>query len=146
MIPDDPFGSEGILGGHVKTMPVLQRSLGNPTAVPDLSEFIALRQRYLRSFNAVMEQHRLDALVFPQSSAELPGVFETATYPATTVSEINIAGLPGVTVPGGRFNNGSPFSLIFVGRMWSEAQLLGLAYAYEQATHHRIVPVLVEKH
>jgi Asp-tRNA(Asn)/Glu-tRNA(Gln) amidotransferase A subunit family amidase len=52
-----------------------------------------------------------------------------ATYPATTVSEINIAGLPGVTVPAGRFSGGSPFSLIFVGPMWSEAELLGLAFA-----------------
>jgi Asp-tRNA(Asn)/Glu-tRNA(Gln) amidotransferase A subunit family amidase len=29
--------------------------------------------------------------------------------------------------------------------MWSEEPLLSLAYAYEQATHHRIVPKLVEK-
>jgi len=75
----------------------------------------------------------------------LPGVFDEAPYPATTVSEINIAGLPGVTVPAGRFRNGSPFSLIFVGRMWTEAALLNLAYAYEQATRHRIAPKLVEK-
>ena len=146
LIPDDPFGPEGILGGHAVTMPILRKSLEDPTAVPDLSEFLAVRQAYLRAFNAVMDQHRLDALVFPQSFTELPGLFDTATYPATTVSEINIAGLPGVTVPAGRYQNGSPFSLIFVGRMWSEAQLLGLAFAYEQSTHHRIVPRLVEAH
>jgi Asp-tRNA(Asn)/Glu-tRNA(Gln) amidotransferase A subunit family amidase len=75
----------------------------------------------------------------------LPGVFDNETYPATTVSEINIAGLPGVTVPAGQFRDGSPFSLIFVGPMWSEAPLLGMAYAYDKATRHRIVPKLVEK-
>ncbi len=91
-----------------------------------------------------MAQHRLDALAFPQMSKALPGIFDKATYPATTVSEINIAGLPGVTVPAGRFGAGSPFSLIFVGPMWSEAELLGLAFAYEQATHHRIVPKLAK--
>ena len=60
----------------------------------------------------------------------------------TTVSEINIAGLPGVTVPAGAYASGAPFGLILVGPMWSEADLLGLAFAYEQATHHRRPPVL----
>ena len=35
--------------------------------------------------------------------------------PETTVSEINIAGLPGVTVPAGAYESGAPFCLIFVG-------------------------------
>lgn len=144
LVPEDPFGHDGILGAHVESSPILQKSLQDPTAVPDLSAFLAVRQHYLRTFNAVMARHDLDALAFPQSSDALPGVFDTATYPATTVSEINIAGLPGVTVPAGQFSNGSPFSLIFVGRMWCEAKLLGLSYDYEQATHHRIVPNLSE--
>ena len=110
-------------------------------APPDLSEFLKLRLDYLKIFDAVIAEHRLDALVFPQMSKAPPGIFDKATYPATTVSEINIAGLPSVTVPaGGRFSNGSPFSPIFVGPMWSEAELLGFAFAYEQATRHRIVP------
>jgi Asp-tRNA(Asn)/Glu-tRNA(Gln) amidotransferase A subunit family amidase len=145
LVPENPFAADGILGMHVNTMPVLRKSLEDPTSPPDLSAFLALRLRYLKIFNAVMAEHRLEALAFPQSSAELPGVFDKATYPATTVSEINIAGLPGVTVPAGQYRNGAPFSLIFVGPMWSEAPLLSLAYAYEQATHHRIVPKLIEK-
>lgn len=31
-----------------------------------------------------------------------------------------------------------PFGLAFVGTAWSEAQLLGFAYAYEQATQTRL--------
>ena len=49
-------------------------------------------------------------------------------------------GLPGVTVPAGYYASGAPFSLIVVGRMWSEADLLAYAYAYEQATRHRRAP------
>jgi Asp-tRNA(Asn)/Glu-tRNA(Gln) amidotransferase A subunit family amidase len=60
----------------------------------------------------------------------------------TTVSEINIAGLPGVTMPAGYYASGAPFCLIFVGPLWSEAELLAYAFAYEQATHHRRAPVL----
>jgi Asp-tRNA(Asn)/Glu-tRNA(Gln) amidotransferase A subunit family amidase len=33
-----------------------------------------------------------------------------------------------------------PAGLQFFGRPWSEATLLRLAYAYEQATHHRRPP------
>jgi len=144
LLPSDPFGPAGILGAHAKNMPILAKSLQDPTAVPDLSEFLAVRQSYLRLFNKVMADNRIDVLAYPQSFAELPGVFDKAEYPATTVSEINIGGLPGVTVPAGQYANGGPFALIFVGRMWSEAELLGYAFDYEQATGHRIVPRLVE--
>jgi Asp-tRNA(Asn)/Glu-tRNA(Gln) amidotransferase A subunit family amidase len=130
LVPEDPFAADGILGMHVASMPILRKSLGDPTAPPDLGAFLALRLRYLKIFNAAMAERRLDALAFPQSSAELPGVFDEAPYPATTVSEINIAGLPGVTVPAGRFRNGSPFSLIFVGRMWTEAALLNRSFHF----------------
>jgi aspartyl-tRNA(Asn)/glutamyl-tRNA(Gln) amidotransferase subunit A len=58
----------------------------------------------------------------------------------TTVSEINIAGLPGVTLPAGYHDSGAPFCLILVGRMWSEARLLAYAFDYEQATRHRRAP------
>ena len=64
------------------------------------------------------------------------------TIHETTVSEINIAGLPGVTVPAGAYASGAPFCLIVVGPRWSEAELLACAYAYEQATQHRRAPVL----
>ncbi len=145
LVPEDPFSPGGALHIHVQYSKILEQSLKDPTSPPDLSEFLAVRLRYLEVFNATMALHNLDALAFPQMSGELPGVFTTLMHPATTVSEINIAGLPGVTAPAGQFRNGSPFSLIFVGRMWSEAALLNLAYAFEQSTQHRIVPVLVEK-
>ena len=143
LVPQDPFAPEGILGMHPKSSDVLRRSLEDPTAPPDLGPFLALRNAYLAAFNATTLKHGLDGFVFPQTFAQPPGVYEKTTYPATTVSEINIAGLPGVTVPAGSYANGAPFSLIFVGRMWSEAKLLGFAYAYEQAYPKRIKPKLV---
>ena len=47
------------------------------------------------------------------------------------------------TIPMG-FTRGDtlPAGLQFFGRPWSEATLIRLAYAYEQATHHRRPPVL----
>ena len=37
---------------------------------------------------------------------------------------------------GGRY----PFGVSFLGRMWADDKVLGLAHAYEQATHHRRPP------
>ena len=145
LLPVDPLSDEGPLGWYAGALPILKASREDPTAIPDLSEFHALREAYLKTINEVMAKNDLDLLVFPQVSSELPGIYAEELFPDTTVSEINISGIPGVTVPAGQFENGGPFSLLFMGPMWSEADLLGYAYDYEQATHHRIVPKLVEE-
>jgi len=52
-------------------------------------------------------------------------------------------GFPAVTVPMGYTRRDTlPAGLQFLGRAWNESTLLRLAYAYEQATHHRRPPVL----
>ena len=137
-----PFGPTGVLR-YLHAIPAFAPILADPTAPPDLSAFTALREAYLAIFDAVMEAHGLDGLVFPQMRDELPPLHAGRAINETTVCEINIAGLPGVTVPAGFYASGAPFNLIFVGRMWSEADLLGFAYDYEQATHHRRAPALV---
>lgn len=47
---------------------------------------------------------------------------------------------PALTVPMGFTPDGLPAGLEFLGRPWSEARLLGLGFAYEQATKHRRPP------
>jgi amidase len=135
------FSPAGVLG-YMPNVPHFAACLANPERAPDLSDFVALREAHLEIIAAVFAAAQLDALVFPQMRAELPGLHSGQTIQETTVSEINIAGLPGVTVPAGYYASGAPFNLIFVGRQWSEAQLLGYAYAYESATRHRRPPLL----
>jgi len=50
-----------------------------------------------------------------------------------------IAGYPHLTVPMG-YARGLPVGLSFIGPAWSEARLLQLGYAFEQATHARHAP------
>ena len=50
-----------------------------------------------------------------------------------------VAGYPHLTVPMGAVK-GLPVGLSFIGPAWSEARLLGLGYAYEQAAGVKIVP------
>jgi Asp-tRNA(Asn)/Glu-tRNA(Gln) amidotransferase A subunit family amidase len=135
----DAFGPGGVLH-YLHLLPGFDAALADPSVPPPMAEFIALRAEYRRIFDRVMDAHGLDALVFPQIRAPLPPLHGGAQIAETTVSEINIAGLPGVTVPAGYHESGAPFCLILVGRMWSEARLLAYAYDYEQATRHRRVP------
>lgn len=87
-----------------------------------------------------MDKHKLDALVAPTSGPPTLidlvngdyGVNGSSTIPA-------VAGYPDITVPAG-YHFGLPVGLSIFGRAWSEPTLIKIAYAYEQATHHRKPP------
>jgi aspartyl-tRNA(Asn)/glutamyl-tRNA(Gln) amidotransferase subunit A len=114
----------------------------HPTVPPPLTEFINAREAYLEIVEEVFSTHQLDALAFPQMRNELPLLDSDGMIAETTVCEINIAGMPVVTVPAGYYASGAPFNLVFVGKLWNEADLLALAYDYETATNHRKAPAL----
>jgi amidase len=143
-IGQDPFGAGGELE-HERSNPVLVQSLADPSKLPDLHEFRELRTRYINLFNAVMDKQGLDALIFPQSLDEAPMLHSDDCFIGTAFSEINIGGMPAVIVPAGHYPSGTPFGIIIVGRLWDEARLLRLAYAFEQATHFHQVPSLVPR-
>ncbi len=138
---EDAFGPGGVLG-FMPNLPAFRACLADPTRPPDLAEFTALKESYLRIVGEVFARERLDALVFPQMRDGLAPLHGGAPIHETTVGEINIAGLPGVTVPAGHYASGAPFCLIVVGPQWSEADLLAYAHAYERATRHRRAPAL----
>ena len=53
------------------------------------------------------------------------------------------AGFPAIAVPAGLYPGGAPFSVTFIGRPRSDASLIGMAYAYEQASRLRVPPALI---
>jgi hypothetical protein len=93
---EDPFQPGGVLF-FMKDLPEFNSGLADPLATPGLSNFIAAKEGYLEIFKEVMIREKLDGLVFLQMRAELPPLTGTETLRETPVSEINIAGLPGVT-------------------------------------------------
>ena len=110
-------------------------------------------QRYLDALSAshrlsrnegidrAMDEHRLDALVGITSG--IPALQDPldasggggggCSTPAA------MAAYPNMSVPMG-FISGLPVGLSLCGRAWSEATLIRIAYAFEQATNHRRPP------
>jgi amidase len=115
----------------------------DPSVIPNLKEFNEVKAKLLHIIHMVMEKHELDGFVYPQMPEAIPAM-KVENVKSTTISEINISGLPLITVPAGYYENGSPFALAFFGKMWSEAELIAIAYAYEQATKHRAAPTLIK--
>lgn len=109
-------------------------------------------QRYLQDctrlagaegIDAVMQAHRLDALVAPTVSPAWPiDLVNGDHYLGASSSAAAVAGYPNITVPAGEVF-GLPLGLSFFGAAWSEVTLIQLAYAYEQATLHRRSPAFL---
>jgi amidase len=91
---------------------------------------------------ALMDSARLDALAYPTWSNP-PRLIGDLNTPGGDNSQLfsPSTGFPAITVPMGYTREGTlPAGLQLFGRPWSEPTLLKLAYAYEQATHHRRPP------
>lgn len=108
------------------------------------------RRHALAAYNEVLDRLHLDGLVYP--ATQMPPPDETMPQdgkisegPHSDTGWVNMIGVPAIVVPGGFYPGGLPFGLEISGRRWHDGDLLGWAYAYEQATRYRRPPVLVER-
>jgi Asp-tRNA(Asn)/Glu-tRNA(Gln) amidotransferase A subunit family amidase len=123
---------------HIETDPRAQANYYGP------------REKALAVFNETLDRLHLDGYVYP--ATQMPPPDETMPQdgkisggPHSETSWVNILGVPAVVVVGGWYPGGLPFGLEISTRRWHDGDLLGWAYAYEQATHYRHPPVLVEQ-
>jgi len=92
--------------------------------------------------DAVMDEYDLDALIAPTAALAGPawggGNFGSSSFASS------VAGYPSVTLPIG-ISDDLPAGIHFFGRAFSEAVLLGLAYALEQQLPPRAVPTYIPR-
>jgi amidase len=103
----------------------------------------AYREQFRETVVKTMDRLKLDAFVYPTWSNP-PRLIGDLNTPAGDNSQVfsPTTGFPAINVPMGYSRGGTlPVGMTFYGRAWSEAQLIKLAYAYEQATHYRRPPV-----
>ena len=96
-----------------------------------------------KGLDAVMDKHRLDAIVAPTGAPPWTiDLVDGDHFLGASSSPAAVAGYPSITVPAG-YVFGLPAGLTFIGRAWSEATLIRLAYSFEQGTKHRRPPRLL---
>ena len=88
----------------------------------------------------VMTELELDALLFPGSSSA--GIAARPGYPTVIVPFARLQTAANPPMPEGFDLAPRPFGVSFTGMACSEPTLIGLAYAFEQATMRRVPPPL----
>jgi amidase len=134
---------------HERTMPFFEQEilrLAEAKGPLTSKEYLRARERCVRlsradGIDGAMQRHKLDALIAPTGGpAFMIDLVNGDHYTGTGSSAFAaVAGYPHVTVPAGHVF-GLPIGLSFFGQAWSEPRLIGLAYAFEQATRQRRAP------
>lgn len=98
-----------------------------------------------KGIDAAVKKHKLDAIVAPSNAPTWMtdlvngdcgnGYVGSSQFPA-------VSGYPNITVPFG-FSKKLPVGVSFFGGAYTEAKLISIAYAFEQATNGRRVPGLL---
>jgi Asp-tRNA(Asn)/Glu-tRNA(Gln) amidotransferase A subunit family amidase len=133
---------------HLEGVQIEQRQLDTD---PDAERsYHAPRRAMLRAYVEPLDRLKLDGYVYP--AIQMPPPDETMPQdggvsggPHSATSWVNMIGVPAVVVPAGFYASGLPFGLEFSARPWTDGDLLGIAYAWEQATRLRKPPTLVER-
>jgi amidase len=110
----------------------------------------APKRAMLRAYLEPLDRLTLDGYVYP--AIQMPPPDETMPQdgrvsggPHSATSWVNMIGVPAIVVPAGFYASGLPFGLEFSSRPWTDGDLLSIAFAWEQATHARKPPTLVEQ-
>jgi Asp-tRNA(Asn)/Glu-tRNA(Gln) amidotransferase A subunit family amidase len=123
----------------------LQGFLDGANAVPDdylqsddYKNRHAARVALGQAIVKVMDDNRLVAIAYPTTRRVAPLIGGNQIGSNAGLSAQT--GFPAITVPAGFTPGGFPVGIELLGRQFAEPALLGLAYAYEQATHHHRPP------
>ncbi|MDQ8204688.1 amidase family protein [Pelagicoccus sp. SDUM812003] len=113
---------------------------------PEYAKRLTNQSRFQDALVATMDEYGLDALLYTHQKRLVVPATKNPDQVERNGFMGSSSGLPAITFPGG-FSpvtkdapKGVPIGIEFLGRPFSEAQLIRLAYGYEQATKHRTTP------
>ncbi|EID52715.1 amidase [Saccharomonospora xinjiangensis] len=140
--PRDELTLADIVASGEVTPSVLDtlRAWVNSPALPNPEYDEVLRRRDLlrEMLSGLLAANDLDALVYPAISEPPTPIGVRQSYRNCRLAAFS--GFPAVSVPAGFTSDGLPVGVELLGAPFSEPELLGYAYAYEQATGHRAPP------
>ena len=111
----------------------------------DHYEYLLARDHLMIHLLKTMAEHRLDAIVHKAVEHQPTLIADGVKPPFVNhkgAPHLNtfLVYVPTVTVPAGFTADGLPAGISFLGRPYDDGRMIRLAYAYEQATHHRRAP------
>jgi amidase len=108
-------------------------------------EYLLAREELTTHVLKVMADHKLDAIVH-KAVEHQPTLIKDGVNPPFVdqkgAPHINtfLVFVPSIVVPAGFTPDNLPAGIAFLGRSYDDGNMIKLAYAYEQATHHRRPP------
>jgi amidase len=104
----------------------------------DYRNRLVARETFAATLRKPMDDDKLDVLAYPITRRIAPLLGDNQVGNNAGVSAHS--GFPAINVPAGFTAGGFPVGMELLGRAFAEPTLLGLAYAFEQATQHRRPP------
>lgn len=107
----------------------------------EVAAWRAYRKQYQANIAAWMDANDVDAVVYPGLLSEISlndGGGNRSSFGRRDTPS-GSSGVPTVAFPAGVDANGAPINLQFMGRAWSDAQIVGFAYAFEQVAEGHVM-------
>jgi amidase len=111
-------------------------------------EYLKARDQLTTNLLQVMAEHKLDAVVH-KAVEHQPTLIKDGVNPPFVdqkgAPHVNtfLVYVPSIVVPAGYTRDRLPAGITFLGRPYDDGNMIKFAYAYEQATRHRIPPASV---
>jgi amidase len=127
-----------------RTAPVWKAAPGDPD-LAKYGEYLTARNQLMINLMKAMADNHLDAIVH-KSVEHQPTLITDGTNPPYVTNKgvptLNtfLVFVPAITVPSGFTTDNLPTGITFLGKPYSEPELIKLAYSYEQSTHYRAPP------
>lgn len=128
-----------------KVFPGAKNRLKTASDAPKYAEYLIACDELMINVLKVMADNKLDAIVH-KSVEHQPTLIRDGVNPphvnhrgAPHLNTFLIV-VPTIAVPAGFTRDGLPAGISFLGRPYTDGQMIRLAYGYEQATHHRRPP------
>jgi len=148
--PNSPYKTRADVFHAPDYQKVFPSKLGNfapakPGGKEKYYEYMEAREELMTNVMKVMADNKLDAILI-KSVEQQPPLISVGTNPpypsATGAVDLNtfLIYTSIISMPAGFSRDNLPVGVTFFGRPYSEPTLIKLAYAYEQATHHRVPP------
>ena len=146
-----PYKSRAEAAASPNFSKVVKRSRDRFSRSPDDGahyEYLKARDELMTDLLKVMADNKLDAIVH-KAVEHQPTLIKDGVNPPFVdqkgAPHINthLVYVPSIVVPAGFTRENLPAGITFLGRPYDDGNMIKLAYAYEQATHHRKPPASV---